>query len=106
MADHDDFTIAKLPVYGRDTRDVNKILGWTWAEMALMGCAVVFAQKFFGSRLITLGTAALVYLWVRKIKSFLPERIVQKLVRHHLRPHTTYRAAGRDTAWRPPVIDP
>lgn len=100
----EDFVIEKVPVYGRD-ESTHKLFGWTWGEMVLLSVSVVATQIMFHRRLLTIAAVIVTYLYIRRIKQYLPDRFAANMRRHYMRRHTEYHAGGRDIMWRPPVTD-
>lgn len=98
----DDFMIEKIPIYGRD-ESASKLWGWTWGEMVLLAASVIVTQTLFHRRLLTIAMVVLTYLYIRRIKQYLPDHFVRSMRRHYMRRHTEYRASSRDSLWRPPV---
>jgi hypothetical protein len=103
MADDDTYEIQKEPVHARDESPA-KLLGWTIEEIGLL-LGVFFGGMLFGiPRTVLIGVMVVIFVYLRKIKQRLPERFMRNYMRHVLRKQRTYRAGGRDTHWRPPIV--
>lgn len=99
----DEFVIQKQAVHGRDESPA-RLLGWTIEEILTMfGVAAVLMVFQAGGKTLLVGLA-LTFLYLRKLKSRLPDRYLQNLARYKLRTANGYNAAGRDSQWRSPIL--
>lgn len=99
----DTFEVEKQPVYARD-ESPSKLFGFTWGEMLLLAASLLVPLWVTNNGKLALMFAGLAFLYVRQLKSRLPDNIVRNALRYYMRRSRLYRAGGRDYLWRTPLV--
>jgi hypothetical protein len=103
MSSEDNFVVEKKPVLARD-QSPSRLFGFTWGDIGTLMAALLVPLWLTGNNYAALISVSASYLFVKKIKRSLPDRIVSNMARWYLvRKEFLYRAGARDTEWRPPL---